>query len=1085
MYMKRILNFVLLALWGVMLHGQVTFHIDAGKRGATIGPLHYGIFFEEINQAGEGGLYAELIRNRSFEENATSPSYWSVVGKADVTLDRSLPLNPNNPTAVKVVMNGQRAGIRNEGFWGINIVRGNVYHLTLWARTDEAGYGGTISAELRNSYGTSIGKASIQGLTTEWQKYTFDIKATNNAADGTFALVGSMAGTVYYDVVSVFPPTYKGRENGCRIDLAEKLEALHPAFMRFPGGCFVEGNWTPDHPQSNHFEWKKTIGPIEERPGHYNNNWFYPVSDGLGMMEFLLLCEDLGAEPLYVVNMGMGHAWEDPNVQPYIQDALDAIEFCNGDASTVWGRKRIELGHPDPFHLRLLEIGNENYWFGPYADRYKQFRDAIAAKHPYITFIGDGDGVLWNLPHPVDAIDQHYYMTPAWFTGEYHRYDNYARDTYKIYVGEYAVTGACGHYGNMNAALGEAVFMCGMETNSDVVTMTSYAPIFCNENNYQWAPDIIRFNASMSYVTPSYYVQQMMAENHGHQNIKWTEENNMFEADNQVALSTWGTTATFDNLLVTSLTGDTLYFNDFSSADLKDWTNNGGTWDVRNGKLYQTDIYMAGALFTLNKKFGAQYVVQCEATKTGGNEGFLLAFNVNGKDDYAWWNVGGWANEQQGIEQCMSGTRGSDGGDVKKFAGITNGQAYKLKVEVNGNEAICYLNGERVNNKTLTTKSQKVYLAASIDDDTNTMYVKAVNPYNVPQSVVFDVKHANVLGGTQIRLNSTNGSDENTTANPTFITPRTTSLPSSAIDDNKVSVTLPAHSFSVYTLDFAPALEEPEQLPQPLVSYTFDAGQLKDDGGTYTFSLASGGKIVEQDTPSGNKVFFSDKSGYLDLGRKMPNDIFPKLSGDYAISIDICPTDAGPLNHFCWAYGLSEGTSHYVGLVNSPTNRNWYYEIRNTPANNSVQSDTGLSPNTWHNVTYTQENGLGSIYVDGNLLSSTQVAIQPSDIATRISTAYIARSPFAGDALMSNTYFDDFLIFGQSLSASQIATLYAQTAKRNGKSDVDGVEQLHTDNQTNGLFRSSIYDMQGRRVGGSSVAPGLYIKNGKKVILGH
>ncbi len=1074
---------VLFLPFTLALRAQVTFHLDAGKRGARISPLHYGIFFEEINHGGEGGLYAELVRNRSFEEDASQPVYWTSVGSATIVLDRNLPLNPQNPTALLLDISGAQGGVSNEGFWGINIVRGTVYHLTLWMRCQEAAYEGTVQVELRSAAGSVLGKAQLSGITHHWQRFTADITASGTAPSGTLAIIGGTPGKLYLDVVSLFPPTYKGRENGCRIDLAEKLEALQPAFMRFPGGCYVEGNWTADHPQSNHFQWKQTIGPIEQRPGHYNNNWFYPVTDGLGMMEFLQLCEDLGAEPLYVVNMGMGHAWEDPDVEPYIQDALDAIEFCNGDATTTWGKRRIELGHPEPFGLRLLEIGNENYWFGPYSDRYGRFRQAIAARYPDIVFIGDGDGITWNLPHHVDIIDQHYYMTPAWFMGEYHRYDSYARDTYKIYVGEYAVTGACGHYGNMNAALGEAVFMCGMENNSDVVTMTSYAPVFCNENNYQWAPDIIRFNASTSYVTPSYYVQQMMSANRGAYNIKWTEENNTFEAANKVGLSAWGTTVSYDNLLVTTLEGDTLYFNDFSSNSLSGWTNNGGSWSVHDGQLYQDDAGMAGSILTLKKEFGSSYIVECDATKRGGNEGFLLAFNVVDNNDYVWWNVGGWANGGQGVEQCMSGTRGSDAGDVHDFSGIAVGRTYHLKVRVDGTQATCYLDKQQVNSKKLTTKSQKIYLAASVDDDMQTLFVKAVNPYGKAQRAVMKLSNAIVHGGTVTRLSSANGSDENTTSQPKAIVPRTYNLASSAWTDDQVSYSLPAHSLCVFKIDIIPLHSMAEPLPEPLVSYSFDTGQQADDLGLYPFVLVGDGRL--DDAPhtadDGDKAFFSASQGYISLLKEMPGDILPQLTADYSVSIDVLPTDINPLNRFCWAYGLVYGTSHYLGLVNSPTNRNWYFEVRDVPDNSAVDAGGGLPLDAWHNVTFVQQAGLGSIYVDGLLVGQTPMEVQPSAFADKVNAGYIARSPFAGDALMSNTYFDNFQIYGRALTEGQVTSLYLRSQKSRGDqvpTAIVATAPKPPKGECRGTsYRPGCYDLSGRRVNGS--ARGLVIQDGK------
>ena len=369
---------------------QVTLNIDAGQRGASIGGRHYGIFFEEINHAGDGGLYAELIHNRSFEDNASNPDKWWAVGNARMAVVTDGMLNEAQEHALELEFKGAGDGVRNEGFWGIHVVNGQTYKLSFWIKGSPA-YKGVLTAELQTEGGQSLGSRELTvDVGSEWTKLTAEITATGEAREGWFALKGSVPGTVVLDVVSLFPPTYKGRDNGCRIDLAEKLEAMKPSFVRFPGGCYVEGFYA--NGKTNRFEWKNTIGPIEERPGHMNQNWGYRVSDGFGFHEMLQLTEDLGAESLFVVNMGMGHAWVEDytRIDEYIQEALDAIEYCNGDAKTTkWGALRAKNGHPEPFNLRLLEIGNENYNFSSennndqsdhYAERYEQFRKAIKAK---------------------------------------------------------------------------------------------------------------------------------------------------------------------------------------------------------------------------------------------------------------------------------------------------------------------------------------------------------------------------------------------------------------------------------------------------------------------------------------------------------------------------------------------------------------------------------------------------------------------------------------------------------------------------------------------------------------------------------
>lgn len=525
------------ALTSVAAFAQ-TFTFSTAKRGPLLGDKHYGIFYEEINHAGDGGLYAELIRNRSFEESGSGPTFWWPIQNATQSISTSTPMNPSQTRYMKLVMTKAGDGTRNEGYWGIGLKAWTTHKVSFWVRTLNK-WDGELELSFETSDGTSLGKTTVQieaAPDTEWKKYTATLVSTDNEEQGWFAIRGSKAGTIYLDMVSVFPPTYKNRENGCRKDLAEMLANIHPRFMRFPGGCFIEGG--------NRFQWKNSVGPIEQRLGIYNSHWGYPITNGMGFHEFLQLCEDMGTEPLFVVNIGMGHGWYENylHLGDYIQEALDAVEYANGDVTTRWGRLRAEMGHPEPFNLRMLEIGNENYnnfldnnndQSDHYPERYWQFYQAIKAKYPYMTCIGNinwsGDYPTWRCPYPTDLVDEHFYRNPDWFASMYNHYDNYSRTSHGVYVGEYAVTSDFGGgNGDLRSALGEAIFMAGMEVNSDVVKMTSYAPIFSNEGQgaTQWVPDMIHYNAAKSFGTPSYWAQQMMASNCGYQNLTWTEQGN-------------------------------------------------------------------------------------------------------------------------------------------------------------------------------------------------------------------------------------------------------------------------------------------------------------------------------------------------------------------------------------------------------------------------------------------------------------------------------------------------------------------------------------------------------------------------------
>ena len=788
---------------------QVTLDIDAGRRGPAIGERHYGLFFEEINHAGDGGLYAELIHNRSFEDNATNPDKWWAVGEADMSVTTEGLLNAAQGHALRLQMHAPGDGVRNEGFWGIDVVEGRVYKLSFWIRAEEA-YEGVLTCSLQAEDGTSLGATEIPAdVNGEWVKLEAEITATGDDPKGWFVLTGDTPGTVVLDVVSLFPPTWKGRANGCRPDLAEMLAAMNPGFVRFPGGCYVEGVWGGG--STNRFEWKKTIGPIEERPGHMNQNWGYRVTDGMGFHEMLQLTEDLGAEPLFVVNMGMGHGWAEDyrQIDEYIQEALDAIEYCNGDAQTTkWGAERAKNGHPEPFNLRLIEIGNENYNFSSennsdqsdhYAERYIQFFEAIREKYPEVTIIGNveawgTDNPSWRNPYPVDVVDEHYYRNPSWFEGKYNKYDTYSRSAHKIYVGEYAVTQDFGVQGHLEAALGEAVFMLGMENNSDVCVMNSYAPIFANVNNYNWRPDMIQFDSRTSYGTPSYYVQQLFPNNVGKENVEWTEEGNLVQ--NQachVGLSTWLTDATFDNARITSNDGADIFSDDFSSSN-PSWQANGGTWNVSNGQLHQTDIGMEGAVYVCNIETGSNYTFEVDATKNSGAEGFLVVFNYGDPENYCWWNLGGWENTRHGVEVCSDGVKST----VASVGGsLETGRTYHISIRVEGSRVKCYLDNELLHDFVLPVE-RKVYAAASIDDEAGVLYVKLVNPHAAAQAVTINLANASVTGGSMVELTSGSNKDENSLDNPRNVVPRESTLD---VAGQRFTVDMPAWSLRILRLD--------------------------------------------------------------------------------------------------------------------------------------------------------------------------------------------------------------------------------------------------------------------------------------------
>ncbi len=819
------------------MNAQVVINVDATQKGPKISPTHYGIFYEDINHAADGGLYAELIRNRSFEddlmgggrnmrrrggqnnqnEGQTEPriSNWFSVGSASLKLIQENLLNSVQHNALNVMLKKAGDGVRNEGFWGINAVKGTKYRLSFWAKSLN-GYNGTITAQLQSTNGQSLGNVKINAnFGIEWKKYTAIITATGNDPRAEFSLTADKVGEFQIDVVSLFPPTFKNRENGMRPDLAQMLADMHPRFMRFPGGCFVEGQQSPD----NAFRWKRTIGPIEQREGHANVNWGYRTSDGIGFHEFLQLSEDLGAKPLFVVNVGIWHGGCTPydQIGEWIEECMDALEYANGDITTKYGKMRAENGHPAPFNLEYIEIGNENYNFNMnnnsdqsdhYPERYIQFYNAIKAKYPNVHCIGNveswsTDNPSWRNNYPVEMVDEHYYRNPKWFADRFDKYDSYDRSKYKIYVGEYAVTSQFGDIGNLNAALGEAVYMMGMENNSDVVVMNSYAPIFVNENDARWRPDMIRFNSNKVMGTPSYYVQQLFPNNIGTEVLKtdWTYKLTMPQANKeeenkpvQVGLATWNTNVQYRNAQLI-VDGSTINIGDFSK-----WVRQSGSWNATNSELSQTSNETPAMILCPTQIDAKKYTYKVQAKKLSGAEGFMVLFGYKDAQNFQWYNIGGWSNVQNNVEQTIGGGKIQIARD-KRFS-VQNDKWYDLQVDIEGDNIKCYLDGKL----DFTCKLQKssamegVYASTTIDAATKTMYVKIVNVGEGFADGTLNLKNCSIDTNkadavTLIRLASKDGNDENTLDNPKNIYPQTTTVKAS--NRNKVDFKVPAFSINI------------------------------------------------------------------------------------------------------------------------------------------------------------------------------------------------------------------------------------------------------------------------------------------------
>ncbi|MGH7951916.1 MAG: alpha-L-arabinofuranosidase C-terminal domain-containing protein [Limisphaerales bacterium] len=505
--------------------------IKADQAAGRVSPILYGLMTEEINYSYEGGLYGELIRNRTFKASTERPVYWQLVtnknSTATMSLDPDQPLNDALATSLKLDVSKasrkQPAGISNSGYWGIPVRPKTTYQASFYARAKKNS--GPLTVAIQSDDGKIFASATVRKISKQWKKYEVTLKTgdVEISKDNRFVILTGKKGTIWFQQVSLFPPTYNNRPNGNRIDIMQLLAAMQPKFLRFPGGNYLEGNTI-----ATRFNWKETIGDISQRPGHRDDAWGYWSTDGMGLLEFLDWCEDLHMQPVLAVYAGYSlrqqHVPPGANLQPFVQDALDEIEYVTGGTGTKWGAMRAKDGHPAPFKLSYVEIGNED-WFdrsGTYDARFAQFYDAVKAKYPNLQIIATAR-VKSRTP---DLIDEHFYRNAMEMESDTHHYDHTDRNGPKIFVGEWA-TREGSPTPNMKGALGDAAWMTGMERNSDLVLMSSYAPLFININpgGMQWRTDLIGYNALNSYGSPSFYAQKMFNLNRGDTILATASEN--------------------------------------------------------------------------------------------------------------------------------------------------------------------------------------------------------------------------------------------------------------------------------------------------------------------------------------------------------------------------------------------------------------------------------------------------------------------------------------------------------------------------------------------------------------------------------
>ena len=801
--------------------------IDFGHPGHAIPPSFYGLMTEEINYSYDGGLFGELIRNRTFQDppaGSTSPGmkpvigalppHWSVVGSCTAATNEVDPVNAALPVNLRLSLSGVAGGVANNGYWGIPVKPATKYTATFYARGHE-GFAGPITAALVIDAGAkTVASAETASLTGAWKKYSLTFTTAADApttAGAHFLLSASGTGSIDFSFVSLFPPTYQDTPNGLRPDLMQLLAGMSPKFIRLPGGNYAEGGRFADR-----FAWKTMIGPADQRPGH-QGCWSYRSSDGFGLPEYLLWCKQLGAEPVlalfagYVLNGDYVPAGS-PEMELYTKEALEEIEYVMGPADSEWGKRRAADGFPEPFTLRYVEIGNEDFFdrSGSYEGRFAQMAAAIRAKYPQLKIITTTP-VKNAKP---DLVDDHIYASASTMMRQFTRYDvgsghpeGRKADGVKVFMGEWATQGGS-PTPNLKSALGDAVFLMGLERNSDDVVMQCYAPLFANVNaedpaqgrprGWQWNTNLIGYDALHAFGSPSYHVLAAFGRNRGDVMLPSTfdvpkvakpvEPNPRGRA----GVGAYHTSVEYTDLVVTSADGRKLSSDDLLK-DAARWQFPKGRWAVDNGVIRQTSTdretwALAGDPAWTN------YTVAVRARKLDGNEGFILLWQAADGDNYRWWNLGGWGNTVSRCEVSESGGREAYGAGTP-FT-VETGRWYDLKLAIEGHRARGYVDGKLVMDKTDDPHLPvtAAFASASYINASGEVIVKVVNSAATPLEAEVRLKGAGQVGPGKAIVLRGEASAVNSVAHPGNVVPQEEPLTNTATSFTR---TLPPYSVTL------------------------------------------------------------------------------------------------------------------------------------------------------------------------------------------------------------------------------------------------------------------------------------------------
>ena len=768
--------------------GQSKITVRPDRVTGQLGDL-YGIFFEDLNHAADGGLYAEMVQNRSFEFCAVdNPSYhplmaWEKIEKKysrmQWWIQDSHPYSRRNPhyLVCEIFETGMGAGVRNTGFTpGMYLQKGEKYRFSCLAATDGRGEL-PLRLVLENDEGRNLGQADIVVSNgTVWNHYEAEITAQETTTAGNLSIYIDAVGRLYLDMVSLFPQkTFMQQRNGLRADIATLLADLKPRFMRFPGGCLVHDGSINAEDRDSLYRWKNTIGVLEERPAR-RNNWGYNQTLGLGYYEYFCFCEEIGAKPLPVLPAGYDphHQRKVPfdQLDEWIQEALDLISFANDDASAQWGRIRCELGHPEPFGLEYIGIGNEEVGEG-FFERYPYFHKAIKEKYPDIQIIASSGPFAaggeyekgWNCArrNHADLVDEHYYMAPEWFLANHHRYDSFDEKDPKVFLGEYASWGNTWYN-----ALIEASYMTGMERNSEKVGLACYAPLLCNVNYINWKPDMIWFDNHQAYGTANYYVQKLFMNHQGDDRI----ELEMTGIDDSVTIQDdpkggFGLRTEPDTVVRYSQ----IMIEDIQNGTI--WKDSEVYFVGDNVEQYisaDPDARVVTEDILLHTVESDHYIITVKGEMLYGRRGFMLQYGNRDEKNRYQWEIGGWQNMDSALTQDIAGRNSCL---TQSSFTVAADREYELKLEIEGRHLRAYIDGELIHEiHHAPVKIEPLYTAASIDRQSGDVIVKLVNVQKRPIDTVLHMEGIEQAKGTAYIMSGFALEDENSFAEPLKVSPR-------------------------------------------------------------------------------------------------------------------------------------------------------------------------------------------------------------------------------------------------------------------------------------------------------------------------